>query len=240
MSALASEPERRPRLNPFAFPSDTAFRFGLLVAAVVGANLYVWQWIAGRTRQDEQIAGITTCSRFMPTDARSTDEFTTASAAFSSCIASVYRYQVWWMLGGTAALIVVAAAIMLATPLWITRRRKLRPLTTADAPAVVEEVAELAREQGIDPPRLLWNPLDASAGGLAFGHPGRYSVAIGGGLVVKQTIDPPSFRAVLRHELAHIRNRDVGITYFTLAVWYAFLRWRSCHSSRRSSGRTRS
>ena len=43
MSAGAAAPEHRPRLNPFAFPSDTAFRFGLLVAAVLGANLYVWQ-----------------------------------------------------------------------------------------------------------------------------------------------------------------------------------------------------
>ena len=51
------------------------------------------------------------------------------------------------MLGGTAALLLAAAAIMVATPLWITRRRKLQPLTAADAPAVVDEVAELAREQ---------------------------------------------------------------------------------------------
>ena len=50
MSAGAAAPERRPRLNPFAFPSDTAFRFGLLVAAVIGANLYVWQWIATASR----------------------------------------------------------------------------------------------------------------------------------------------------------------------------------------------
>ena len=40
---------------------------------------------------------------------------------------------------------------------------------------------------------------------------------------MKQAADPPAFRAIIRHELAHIRNRDVGITYFTLAVWYAFL-----------------
>ena len=46
MSAGAAAPERRPRLNPFAFPSDTAFRFGLLITAVIGANLYVWEWIA--------------------------------------------------------------------------------------------------------------------------------------------------------------------------------------------------
>ena len=45
---------------------------------------------------------------------------------------------------------------------------------------MVDAVGELAREQGLDAPRLFWNPLDASPGGLAFGHPGRYSVALDG------------------------------------------------------------
>ena len=180
MSAGAAAPERRPRLNPFAFPSDTAFRFGLLVAAVLGANLYVWQWIASRSRSPaEHVAGTRECLAFSPSNATSIEQLNALTDRFSACTAQLYRYQVWWMLGGTAALLLAAAAIMVATPLWITRRRQLQPLTAEDAPAVVEEVAELAREQGLDPPRLFWNPLDASAGGLAFGHPGRYSVAIG-------------------------------------------------------------
>ena len=212
-----SEPgqqERRPRLNPFAFPSDTAFRFGLLVAAVLGANLYVWQWIASTSRSaDEHIAGTRACLAVVPQ----------GSDAFSSCVSQLYRYQVGWMLGGTAALLAVAAGLMLAAPLWITRRRRLRLLERGEAATVVDRVGELAAEQGLDPPRLFWNPLDTSSGGLAFGHPGRYSIAIGGGLVVKHVTDPPAFDAVVRHELAHIKNRDVGITYFTLAVWYAFL-----------------
>jgi hypothetical protein len=29
------------RLNPFVFPSDTTFRFLLLLVAVLGANLYI-------------------------------------------------------------------------------------------------------------------------------------------------------------------------------------------------------
>jgi Zn-dependent protease with chaperone function len=219
----AAPTERRPRLNPFAFPSDTTFRFGLLVAAVVGANLYVWQWIASATRGREHVEGVLECLALSPSSAASLEQLTASSKAYSDCVAQLYRYQVWWMLGGTAALLLVAAAIMLAMPLWITRRRRLRPLTAADAPAAVETVAELAREQGLRPPRLLWNPLDTAPGGLALGHPGRYSVALTGGLVVKHAADPPSFAAVVRHELAHIRNRDVGITYFTVAVWYAFL-----------------
>jgi Zn-dependent protease with chaperone function len=223
MNAGAATPERRPRLNPFAFPSDTALRFGLLVAAVFGANLYVWQWIAGTRRHDEDLAGAAACLRFSTAGATSTEQFDAASDAFSACVRHLYRYQAWWMLGGTAALLVAAGALMLATPIWITRRRRLRPLTAEDAPAVVAEVGQLADEQGLNPPRLFWNPLDSSTGGLAFGHPGRYSVAVGGGLVVRQAVDPPAFRAIVRHELAHIKNRDVGVTYFTLAVWYAFL-----------------
>ena len=219
----APEAERRPRLNPFAFPSDTTFRFGLLVAAVLGANLYVWQWIASTTKGGEHAAGVLECLALSPSSADSLEQLTSSSNAYSDCVAQLYRYQVWWMLGGTAALLLVAAAVMLGMPLWITRRRRLRPLTASDAPATVETVAELAREQGLRPPRLFWNPLDAAPGGLAFGHPGRYSIALTGGLIVKHAADPPSFAAVVRHELAHIRNRDVGITYFTLAVWYAFL-----------------
>jgi Zn-dependent protease with chaperone function len=212
--SVAAEPERRPRLNPFAFPSDTAFRFGLLIAAVLGANLYVWQWIASTSRSaEEHLTGTQACL----------DVASQGSDAFSSCVSQLYRYQVSWMLGGTAGLLVVAAALTLAAPLWITRRRGLRRLTHADAPQVLERVRELAREQGLDAPRLFWNPLDASSSGLAFGHPGRYSIAIGGGLVVRHATDRPAFDAVLRHELAHIRNRDVGITYLTLSTWYAFL-----------------
>ena len=215
-------PDRRPRLNPFAFPSDTVFRFGLLVTAVIGANLYVWQWIAiAFVDQSKFLADARACQAL--TDFSSLERFTASSDAYTACVTELFRYQVGWMLGGTAALLVAAAAFMLAMPLWITRRRRLQPLTAEDAPAAIEEVRALAQEAGINAPRMLWNPLDASPGGLAFGHPGRYSVALTGGLLVKQTTDPPAFRAILRHELAHIRNRDVGITYFTLAIWFAFL-----------------
>lgn len=208
---MSAQPERRPRLNPFAFPSDTAFRFGLLVAAVLGSNLYVWQWIATTTRGAEHARETRACLAFLGTD------------SFTPCVNALYRYQVGWMLGGSAALLAVAAALLLATPLWITRRRRLRPLAREDAPAAVDRVGELAREQGLEPPRLFWNPLDASPSGLAFGHPGRYSMAVGGGLVVRHATDGPAFDAVVRHELAHLRNRDVGVTYFTLSVWHAFV-----------------
>ncbi len=35
----------KPRLNPFAFPSDTAFRFLLLVVSVIAASLFAFDWV---------------------------------------------------------------------------------------------------------------------------------------------------------------------------------------------------
>ena len=109
-------------------------------------------------------------------------------------------------------------------PWWIGRRRRLVPLGEDDAPAVVARVRELAAEAGLArAPRLVWNPLDPAPTGLAYGHPGRYTVALTGGLVVRATTDREGFDAVVRHELAHIRNRDVDLTYFTVSLWHAFL-----------------
>jgi Zn-dependent protease with chaperone function len=128
------------------------------------------------------------------------------------------------MLGGTALLLVVAALIVLLMPRWIQRRRHLRPLQRDDAPAVVDELSDLAREAGLrEEPRWLWNPLDPSPTGLAFGRPGNHAIALNGGLVTRQFADPPAFRAVVRHELAHLRNHDVDLTYATISLWYAFL-----------------
>ena len=128
------------------------------------------------------------------------------------------------MLGGTALLLAVAALILFLLPRWIERRRHLQPLTRSDAPAVVDELSALAREAELgEEPRWLWNPLDPSPTGLAFGRPGNHAIALNGGLVTRQFADPPAFRAVVRHELAHLRNHDVDLTYATISLWYAFL-----------------
>lgn len=231
MSAGAERPGpgtgQRPRLSPFVFPSETAFRFGLLVTAVLGSSLYVWNWIQiASVNASDYAAGALACLRLSPVNVGATDPqgFDAATNAFSACLEELNRPSVWWMLAGTGALVLVAIALALAAPLWIVRRRRLEPLSEEDAPAALARLRELAWETGLrSEPRFLWNPLDATATGLAFGHAGRYAVALTGGLVTKQVTDPAAFDAIVRHELAHIRNRDVDTTYFTLAIWYAFL-----------------
>ena len=219
----------RARLNPFVFPSDTTFRFLLLLVAVVGANLYIWNWLhtVFALDPDGLEAAYNDCkSAYEAATAAGPDSgsLEAASNARTACVNDATSALPWWMIGGTVLLLVVAATIMFLLPTWIVRRRSLRPLTREDAPAVVDELAELARESGVDEePRWLWNPLDPSPTGLAFGRPGSHAVALNGGLVTRQLADPPAFRAVVRHELAHLRNHDVDLTYATVALWYAFL-----------------
>ena len=228
---MSAEPGESPsppgaRLNPFLFPSDTTFRFLLLLVAVVGANLYIWNWL-WLALDSDVAAGYRSCGRFtrvLDVPGLEPRAYEEARGAFSACTREVQAPLGWWMAGGTALLIVVATTLLLVLPVWIARRHRLRPLSRDEAPAVIEELRSLVREAGLDEePRWLWNPLDPSPTGLAFGRPGRHAVALMGGLVTRQIADPPAFRAVVRHELAHLRNRDVDLTYATVSLWYAFL-----------------
>ena len=42
-------------------------------------------------------------------------------------------------------------------------------------------------------------------------------------LILRYDTDRAGVRAVVLHELAHLRNRDVGKTYLTIAIWWAFV-----------------
>lgn len=65
----------------------------------------------------------------------------------------------------------------------------------------------------------LLDPLDARCSALAFGRPGRRYVALSQGLVLLANRNPGHFRAVVMHELAHIRNRDLDIGFLTIVAW---------------------
>ena len=90
MSAGAEpQPERRPRLNPFAFPSDTTFRFALLVTAVLGATLYVWNWIYAAVADPRALDRAGGCLQLSPFDRRSTATLESSSrcdATFAACV----------------------------------------------------------------------------------------------------------------------------------------------------------
>ena len=230
----AAPPRTLARLDPFLYPSDTTFRFVLLVVAVLGASLFIYNALYFNVIADNSrdIATYESClaesqlGQGIPQALASgnLDEPGRQSDAFQSCIAPVEQRKAGWILGGVGLVLVSALAFYLAYPYAKIRRGRLRRLTERDAPEVFADLQALSREAGLKrPPTFVWNPLRRSAGGLAFGHPGRHFVSLDGGLVLLHGLDRPAFRAVVLHELAHLRGRDVDMAYATLAIWWGYL-----------------
>jgi Zn-dependent protease with chaperone function len=125
---------------------------------------------------------------------------------------------------GAGALVGVTAAIFWYFPIWIGRRLQLTPFAEADAPELAAELARLCAVAGLkQAPRFLWNVLDASPRALAYGRGKDCRIGLTGGIVGQFYTQPDVFRAVILHELAHIRNGDIVKTYLTVAVWWAFV-----------------
>jgi Zn-dependent protease with chaperone function len=146
---------------------------------------------------------------------------------FNDCLvlhASGWRY-VWLPLAATALVVLLAMAHYALYPRWQRRRRHLVPLEAADpGRAVREALADLKSCTGIT--RELDYVVDLSAASPSarvFGRPGKYTVCLNAGLIALFGRDTDAFGATVLHEFAHIRNRDVGITYLTVAIWRVFL-----------------
>ncbi len=227
---------RRPRLNPFVFPSDTTLRFILLIMCVLGANLWIYnspflyktsdftkyieakyQCVKG-SRSEKAFQEIAAHNPRGPADLEA------AQNASQQCLAPFELQEAMRMLVGLILLLSVAGFIYLVLPAWKRWRKRLVPLPVELMPDVAAELANLCREAGLArQPAFFWNPLSSVSEGLAFGCLGQYVVALTGGLIKQFYTDRPAFRAVIRHELAHLRNADVDKTYFSVAIWWAFV-----------------
>jgi heat shock protein HtpX len=89
----------------------------------------------------------------------------------------------------------------------MSRARELPP---DEAPGVHRIVAELAQAAGIPKPRVYWTP-DPQPNAFATGRsPERAVVAVTAGIL--RVLDERELRAVLAHEISHVRNRDVLVS----------------------------
>ena len=217
----------QPGAPPPTVTSGTTLRFVSLVTAVLGTAALIFQSLYFFAPLGNAIPGValyTQCNeRF--SHAPGLDEFDfdaylaaadQARREFVGCVGPFQRTQGWWVLGAVTLLIGVAVVLYLLTPWWIGRR--LVPVTPAAFPrlhAVLTSLDERAT--------FLLDPSALRPGGQAFGRLGRYAVRLNAGLVPLSVTDPPMFEAIVRHELAHIRNRDVDIAYAVMALWRAFL-----------------
>ena len=213
---------RPPRLNPFAFPSDTTFRFVLLIVSVLGVSAFIYNSLFFRYNAQYSLETLLQCIE--TADAAQPADPNAWQDAFSQCKAPFDRSIAMWTIKGMALLLSVAAVIFLAYPFWKIWRNRLVLLSSEDAPEIIEYLARLCHEIGLShTPIFLSAPLNRTKSGLAFGRLGKYYLVLNGGLITQFYKDREAFRAVVLHELAHLRNVDVDKAYFSVAIWQAFV-----------------
>ncbi|MEU5015014.1 M48 family metalloprotease [Streptomyces sp. NPDC021749] len=158
-----------------------------------------------------------------------------AGEAYRNCLDRFVPSAAGWIpVVVLGSLLVAAGGLYWVLPRWKGRRGRVVPVERvaargaehsdghAELCAVLDELVEVAGLSG-RPPRFVIAPAEVTASAVVFGRLRRYTVCLHGGLVAQRRHDPAGFRAVVLHELAHLRNRDVDLTYATVALWRVFL-----------------
>jgi Peptidase family M48 len=130
----------------------------------------------------------------------------------------------WWLaFAVTAGLAFVAALLYLR--LASGRRRRVTLAATGDSGGrLTGRLAGLTAIAGLDrPPRFVIDWARTTVRAVAYGLPRRPTVCLHGGLVARLESDPATFRAVVLRELAHLRNRDVGMNCAATAAWRVYV-----------------
>lgn len=83
---------------------------------------------------------------------------------------------------------------------------------------VAKRIHELSNQLGVRPPKILMDSDIRNFDAIAFGLPGRKTILLGRGNWRLLATQPNSFNGRMCHELAHIKNGDIGITFYVRAL----------------------
>lgn len=111
-----------------------------------------------------------------------------------------------WALALTGTLLALSPRV---APALLLRMYGGRPIGAADAPGLVQAVAVLADRAGLERPPALFLVPSPILNAFTLGTPGQAAVAVTAGLL--RGLPSREVVAVLAHEIAHIRNRDIWV-----------------------------
>lgn len=126
--------------------------------------------------------------------------------------------------GAAAALVLVVICLAgyLIGPVWRVRARGLVDATLL--PGVGAELERLRQVADVRARvRFMVDLTDARVSGVTFGRLGRRHVMLSRGLLSRLHSDPEMCRAVVLHELGHVRNRDLDVSQLTVLLLRAYL-----------------
>jgi heat shock protein HtpX len=123
--------------------------------------------------------------------------------------------------GGFLYIFVGLAVLMNVVGYWFSDRIALaasraQPLNQEEAPELYRVVAELAARAAIPMPRVYLIPSEQPNAFATGRNPSHAAVAVTAGLLAHLPLE--QVRAVLAHELAHVRNRDILVSSIAAMV----------------------
>lgn len=213
------------RGSAFALPARTSFRFALLIVAVLASSIFVYELLYLVTPRGAALVALDRecISRAISRGPSGSSAYSNALPQADACKLGAERLAGLWTLAGIGMLALVAGGIYCAQPWWYRRRMHLVTLTSTSAAPLMIHLERLRRQAGTGPVVWLLQPSNFRMSAFTFGTFRRRFVAVSGGAAVISARQPAAFDAVILHELAHIRNRDVNQTYLAIAIWRAFV-----------------
>ncbi|MDX6392792.1 MAG: hypothetical protein QOJ73_3855 [Streptosporangiaceae bacterium] len=223
-----TERSARPRIDENVLGAGTTPRFLLLLALIVTSGGTMIETMHGWwTGQADDLYDCFLAAGWDSDRGYGINVTVMMGANHDALMACLARFALpWWLIPALALPpLVLAAALYWWLPAWKGRASRVVPVARLDPTGDLRAtLADLVVVAGLRrAPRFVIDPAGAATSAVVFGRPGRYTVCLHGGLIARRAADPDGFRAVVLHELAHIRNGDAGITYATVALWRGLL-----------------
>lgn len=207
--------------------AGTALRFAMLVVLLLTLSASIALPVVSqfRTAKPDYID----CEQAAGVDPRHAGEASSYAremsqeVPFAACLSKYAPgLPLWTLVAWPVGLVVVAGGVFAGLPILMRRRRHVVPLPPPDdegqPQALLEELARAADLHR--PPVVVLDMAVKSRGAEVFGSDRRPIVSVPNGLL--EAADRDGSRAVLLHEFAHIKHRDVTVTYATVALWRVF------------------
>ncbi|MFJ9678035.1 M48 family metallopeptidase [Streptomyces sp. NPDC101194] len=218
----------RPRVDERAMGAGTTARFALLVVLMLAAGGAMMLPVIKSLHRTDAL-GCSLATGIDPDrggDMVSVINALSQAVAYRGCMAKYAPPPAQWLIYSWPVLLSVTAALLFfLLPVWKARHRSAVPLESADPDGEIRVLlTDLAATAGLARlPRVVVDRASLATGAVVFGRNRRPTVCLFGGLLACRRSDPERFRAVILHEFAHIANRDITVTYGTVAVWRVFL-----------------
>jgi Zn-dependent protease with chaperone function len=213
---------RRLLADPRVLPSATTLRFAVLVLLLIATAGSAYGYIGLLTHRAAEKSVRACIAGTSITQAAQTSNVT--NNAYLTCTGKYATSVATWTVIGIAVIILANLLVYALMPWWALRR--LRPLDPDNAlhREIAAEIGIHATRLGLaTSPQIRFNAAAADTNGRVFGYQRRTFLQLNRGLLLAFRQDRQQFDAIVLHELAHIRNRDIRPSSIAVSAWRVFV-----------------